>query len=92
MSKEENMNEKLVERTITMNASQGGCFLFSNQDWLNTANGWFIINELQDKSPIKGEIRFVVPWGKEMVIPGIGIFFSQIKPAQVKELADKYSL
>ncbi len=92
MSKEESMNENLVERTITMNASQGGCFLFSNQDWLNTANGWFIINELQDKSPIKGEIRFVVPWGKKMVIPGIGIFFSQIKPAQLEELTNKYSL
>ena len=92
MSKEENMNEKLLEHTITMNASQGGCFLFSSQDWLSTANGWFIINELQDKSPIKGEIRFVVPWGKKMAIPGIGIVFTKIKPVQVEELTNKYSL
>ena len=92
MSKEESMNEKLLERTVTVNASQGGCFLFSSQDWSNTTNVWFTLNELQDKSPIKGDIRFVVSWGKNMAIPGIGISFKQIKPAQLEELTNKYLL
>ena len=92
MSKEEHMNEKLLERTVTMNASQGGCFLFSSQDWSNTADVWFIINELQDKSPIKGDVRWAVSWGNNMAIPGIGISFNKIKPEQLEELTNKYSL
>ncbi len=92
MSKEEHMNEKLLERTATINASQGGCFLFSSQDWVNTPNVWLIISELQDKSPIQADIRFVASWGKRMVIPGIGISFKQIKPSQLEELTQKYSL
>jgi hypothetical protein len=92
MSKEEHMNEKLLERTVTMNAFQGGCFLFSSQDWLSTSNVWFIINELQDKSPIKGDVRWAVSWGKNMAIPGIGISFNKIKPEQLEELTNKYSL
>lgn len=92
MSKDESMNEKTLERSVTVNASHGGCFLFSSQNWVGTANVWFIINELLDKSPIKGEIRFVVSWGKNMAMPGLGISFQQIKPAQLEELTNKYSL
>jgi hypothetical protein len=50
------------------------------------------INELQDKTPISGDIRWKMEWGKTMMIPGIGINFKQIKANQREELIDKYSL
>ncbi len=92
LSKEEHINEKLSEHTVTINASLSGCFLYSSQDWSAITNVWFMINELQDKSPIKGDIRWAVPWGKNMVIPGIGISFKKIKPEQLEELTTKYSV
>ena len=92
LSKDELMNEKALERTVTINISKGGCFLFSGLDWSNTPNAWFIINELQDKTPIAGDIRWSVQWGKQMTIPGIGLSFKHIKPSQIEELVDKCSL
>jgi hypothetical protein len=90
--KEELTNRKLREHTVTMNASLDGCFVFSTQYWSNSSSVWLIINELNDQSPIKGDIHWVVPWGKNMTIPGIGIKFTEIKTEQLEELADKYSL
>ena len=89
---EEKMTEKNIEKTVTINASKGGCFLFSIQDWSRSLHVWLIINELQDKTPISGDIRWKMEWGKAMMIPGIGINFKQIKPNQLEELTGKYSL
>jgi hypothetical protein len=90
--REEKMTEKNIEKTVTINASKGGCFLFSVQDWSRSLQAWIIINELQDKTPISGDIRWKMEWGKTMMIPGIGINFKQIKTNQLEELTDKYSL
>jgi hypothetical protein len=90
--REEKMTEKNIEKTVTINASKGGCFLFSVQDWSRSLQVWLIINELQDKTAISGDIRWKMEWGKTMMIPGIGINFKQIKANQLEELTDKYSL
>lgn len=92
ISRDESFNQNSSERTITINTSKGGCFLFSTQDWSKTTDIWFIINELQDKTPIVGEVRRYVPWGKTMTIPGLGISFKNIKAAQLEELIRKYSI
>jgi hypothetical protein len=73
MSSEESMNEAFREHSVTINFSRGGCFLFSCANWSKSKNVWFIINELQDKTPIAGDIRWAVAWGKTMMIPGFGI-------------------
>ena len=92
LSNDESMDEKALERTVTINISKGGCFLFSGRDWSNTPKAWFIINELQDKTPIAGDIRWSVEWGKQMTIPGIGLSFKHIKPSQLEELVNNCSL
>lgn len=88
LSKDESMYEKFLERTVTINVSRGGCFLSSGRDWSNYSTAWFIINELQDKTPIAGNIHWSVEWGKQMTIPGIGIGFRYIKQSQIEELVD----
>jgi len=92
LSKDESMHEKFLERTVTINVSRGGCFLSSGRDWSNYSTTWFIINELQDKSPIAGNIHWSVEWGKQMTIPGIGIDFRYIKQSQIEELVSHRSL
>jgi len=89
MSNQEEMDQANTERSVTINASKEGLFLFSCQDWSNTPNVWFVINELTDKTPIVGEIRWRQPWNKDMVIPGIGIKFKQITKQQLNELTEK---
>ena len=92
ISKEETMYDKHIERTVTINCSRGGAFFFSAQDWKDLNTVWFIINELQDKSPIVGKIRWAIAWGKALKIPGIGISFKHINPNQMEELTEKYQV
>lgn len=86
LSNDEAMDEKNLERTVTINISKSGCFLFSGWAWTKYSTAWFIINDLQDKTLIAGDIRWSVEWGKRRVIPGIGISFKEIKPSQIEEL------
>jgi hypothetical protein len=92
LSTDESMYERFLERTVTINVSRGGCFLSSGRDWSNYATAWFIINELQDKTPIAGNIHWSVEWGKQMTIPGIGVGFRYIKQSQIEELINHRSL
>ena len=78
------------ERTVALNVSKDGCFLFSCQDWSNVLHACFIINELQDKSPIVGSVRWTVGWGKIMAVPGIGLKFEHISQGQLQEIDEKF--
>jgi hypothetical protein len=91
LSNDESMHEKFLERTVTINISKGGCFLFSDRDWSSCPNAWFIITELQDKTPMAGNIHWSVEWGNQMTIPGIGIGFKYIKQSQIAGLVDRRS-
>ncbi len=92
IGRDEKMSEQFLERTVTINCSKGGCFFFSTQDWSGQKNVWFVIKELKNKTPIAGEIRWLMGWGKAMVIPGFGISFTDIKPYQMQELTNKYQV
>lgn len=92
LSNDESMHEKFLERTVTINISKGGCFLFSGRDWSSYSTAWLIITELQDKTPIEGNVHWSVGWGNQMTIPGIGIGFKYITKSQIEELVDHRSL
>ena len=86
------MQRDLMERTVTINVSKRGCFLFSAEDGMDGGNVWLTINELEDKTPIVGVVRWSVKWGRAMVMPGIGVAFESITPRQTDELVNKYHL
>lgn len=90
--REESMQRDLMERTVTINVSKRGCFLFSAEDGTDGGNVWLTINELEDKTPIVGVVRWSVKWGRAMVMPGIGVAFESITPRQTDELVNKYHL
>lgn len=87
LSKTKVFNEENVERTITINVSKGGCLIFSTGKWNMEDDAWFVIKDLKDQTPIRGEVRWVIEWGKCIKIPGIGVMYKEIKENQIEEIS-----
>ncbi|MFZ1986824.1 MAG: PilZ domain-containing protein [Desulfatitalea sp.] len=92
LSKNGNFTATEVERTFTVNVSKGGCYIATCQKLSLGDSVAFIIKELSNRAPIVGEIRWQIPWGETMAIPGIGIKFEDIEKGQIKELTEKFRL
>ena len=76
-------------KTNTWNISQNGCFVISVQDRQSGDPVWLTITDLHDKTAITGEIRWSKPWGSDFrSLPGVGIAFRKISPAQRQALAE----
>ena len=86
LSKDENFSEDQAEKTVTLDISQGGCFLISTQCWQDTEFAWLRFLEISDAEPVQVVIRRYCPWGKTMNFSGIGVEFSQIKPGQLEDI------
>ncbi len=86
------MTPEKTQRSITVNISKKGCFLFSCQDWSNVTNVWMVGNELDDKTPIACEIRWRQLWGKSLAIPGIGLKVMEITDGQKTQLTQQFSI
>ncbi|CAH2030924.1 PilZ domain-containing protein [Trichlorobacter ammonificans] len=71
------------ERTVTINVSPGGCFLFSSHPDYHVEQLVRIdFVGFEDRTPIIGSVRWLQPWGTSHLIPGIGVRFEQISAAQ----------
>ncbi len=77
-----------VERSITMNVSKGGCFIFSTNVWQPGDSAWFIIKDIEDQTPMCGKVCWGHEWGKGLVIPGIGLEFKVFDRKQVDEICN----
>ncbi len=86
LHREEALPEEEVEKTVTLDLSEKGCFLISRQSWQENEIAWIRLLELSDPSPIQVEIRRYFPWGEAMHIPGIGVEFKKLSPVQIKEI------
>jgi hypothetical protein len=86
LSKNANFSERDIENTVTMDVSEGGCFLYSATNWDAASDAWMTIKELKDATPIRGEVRWQISWGKTMKIPGIGVKFENIGKSQLEEI------
>ncbi len=73
-------------RTVTMDVSRNGCFLFSAARFQVGARVWIRIVDLYDKTPIRCVIRHKRKWGEAMAIPGIGVKFEIISERQREAL------
>lgn len=73
-------------RTVTMDVSHNGCFLFSTGRFQVGGRIWIRIMDLYDKAPIRCVIRNKRKWGQAMVIPGIGVEFDIISEDQRRAL------
>lgn len=76
----------LLERTVTINVSATGCFVFSVNERDVDSTVWIIFREVEDKTPIKAVIKEVLPWGQKRRFPGFILEFETIKESQLKEI------
>lgn len=74
------------ERTVTVNVSEHGCFVYSVNDWQVDKPAWIVVQEFEDKTPIELLVRWQRPWGKAMRIPGIGASFESMTTLQYIQL------
>ena len=79
----------LPEKSVTLNVSPKGCFLFSSN--INNKRGQTITAEfigLEDTSEILAIVRWVRCWGEVHQMPGIGVSFERISESQTQQLAE----
>lgn len=74
------------KRTITVDLSVGGCFLYSPYILEVGTALWLRFVDFADNTPIKVEVVWCREWGNTMKIPGAGVRFVQINAAQIKEI------
>ncbi|MFZ7127951.1 MAG: PilZ domain-containing protein [Desulfobacterales bacterium] len=77
-----------VVRSVTIDVSRGGCFLYYADDRPLPDRIWIRFNELSDPSPIGAKIRNRIPWGDSMRIPGVGVQFEVIGENQLEEIEE----
>jgi PilZ domain len=86
LSKTGNVIEKEIDRTVTINISKGGCFIYSVDNLQNGEKVTMVFKELEDQRPILVEVRWKILWGEAMQIPGIGVKFEDISEDQFMEI------
>lgn len=80
------------QRTITTDISHGGCFVFTTETWTLGALGQIVFQDLVDRSPVDVEVRWVLPWGKALKVPGLGLIFCNPEQGPVVELRERFRL
>lgn len=64
------------EKTVTINASPEGYFVFSVREWQIGNPVW--LRFLDDPNILHGTVRSLRPWGNNQFLPGIGIKLDEI--------------
>nr|WP_203544873.1 PilZ domain-containing protein [Desulfovibrio sp. JC010] len=75
-----------MEKSVALNFSAEGCFLYSVSKWKKGDTLWIAIMELDDKAPIKAEVQWVVPWGIKSQMPGLGVNFLSLSEEQADQI------
>ena len=75
-----------AERTVTINVSEHGCFIYTINTWELLRPAWMIVNEFEDKTPVELKVRWRGQWGSNMSMPGIGTSFESMTAHQYAQL------
>lgn len=78
--------------TVTVNASIGGCFIYTVDDYEIDSEITMVMQELADQTSVKGLVRWRRAWGESMQVPGIGVQFLDMPPAQLEDYSAKARL
>ena len=75
------------ERTVCIDISPGGCFLFCVNDEISLQSTvWIRLVILNDPAPIQSTVCWKREWGMTNEIPGVGIRFDQMSEQQQTEI------
>src|SRR6185369_17530480 len=62
-----------AENAVTLNITDGGCFVYSGNEWKVGDPVWLRFKENEDV--VQGVVCWTHPWGNNKKMPGIGIKF-----------------
>lgn len=79
-------------RTVTLDVSEGGCFLYYDADRPLPERIWLKFVDLSDTRPIAAAVRSWNRWGESLKIPGVGVEFVGIPKSQLREIVGPLSL
>ncbi|MDA8428711.1 MAG: PilZ domain-containing protein [Geobacteraceae bacterium] len=75
------------ERTVCIDISPGGCFLFCVNDEISLQSTvWIRLVILNDPAPIQSTVCWKREWGMTNEIPGVGIRFDRMSEQQQTEI------
>ncbi|WP_320007921.1 PilZ domain-containing protein [Maridesulfovibrio sp.] len=86
LNRDINSKNSHMEKSVALNFSEEGCFLYSVSRWRKGDTLWIAIMELNDKTPIKSEVQWAVPWGVKSQMPGIGVNFLSLSEDQADQI------
>ena len=86
VSEVDEFHDAHVTRSVTLNVSQGGCFLFWTDELAWGSRLWLRIMELADQTPLGVEVRWQKTWGSSPGMCGVGVRFLEITDAQRQEI------
>lgn len=78
--------DMVAERSVTVNVSEHGCFVYSVREWKVGHPVWLVVHEFEDRTPIELKIRWCGRWGEGMRMPGIGGSFETMTTHQYVQL------
>lgn len=84
--KESQSDFEQSERTVTVNVSEHGCFVYTVNQWSLFSPAWLVVNEFEDKTPIELKVRWQGAWGRQMRLPGFGATFESMTTHQYVQL------
>jgi Tfp pilus assembly protein PilZ len=86
LSTESHLVDDNAEKTFTVDISRGGAFIHTTQNIERGKTVWFRFYDLTDQSPIKAEVCWSLAWGRQNLIPGIGVKFESMTEAQANDI------
>lgn len=86
LNRDINSPQSHMEKSVALNFSAEGCFLYAVSKWKREDTLWITIMELDDKTPIKAQVQWVVPWGVKSQMPGIGVNFLSLSEEQADQI------
>jgi hypothetical protein len=86
------LSRRKVEKSVTLNVSQGGCYLYSVRKWKANETAWFVFKELDDLTPIQADVRWCVQWGTSMKVPGIGVQFRNLQDTHLEQFIKEHHI
>lgn len=81
------MPDEESKRTVTVDISTGGCFLYSAYTIEVGSVIWLRFVDLGDNSPMKFQVLWCREWGYSTKMPGWGGKFLQVSTEQLAEIA-----
>lgn len=86
------MNSETAKKTIAINVSKKGVFVYDTEPWNIGDKVWLIVLNIKDQSPISCTVQWVSPWDADLNIPGIGVVFDDFEASQVTELIETFKI